>query len=240
MLLLELTLSTGPENLALDEALLEGAEAAGEAREVLRLWEPGECLAIVGRSSRLDAEVNRQACAADRVPVLRRTSGGAAIVAGPGCLMYSVILSFDLRPELKDVSQAHRYVLGKLIKAIAPHVANVACHGTSDLVIGDRKFSGNSLRLRRRHLLYHGTLLYSFPLELIPRYLVMPPRMPDYRERRPHEDFVTRLPMDAATLRSEVIDAWQATEVMAEWPEEEMRRLAAEKYSQAWWNEQME
>ena len=46
----------------------------------------------------------------------------------------------------------------------------------SDLVLGDLKFSGNSARCRRRWLLYHGTLLYDFPLALVARCLKMPPR----------------------------------------------------------------
>ncbi len=34
------------------------------------------------------------------IPVLRRASGGAAIVIGPGCLMYALVLSYELRPSL--------------------------------------------------------------------------------------------------------------------------------------------
>lgn len=238
MRLLDLTLPTPEANLALDEALLEDAEGADDDMEWLRLWEPRELAVVVGRSSRLTAEVNLDACRAERIPVLRRTSGGAAILAGPGCLMYSVVLSFAQRPELRDVSRAHGDVLGRMQHALAPHVSGLACRGTSDLVIGDRKFSGNSLRQRRRHLLYHGTLLYDFPLSAIPRYLVMPPRMPEYRAHRPHEDFVTNLPLDGATLRSALVRAWGATR-SAPWPEAATRRLAAEKYSQTAWNEQL-
>ena len=47
-------------------------------------------MVVVGRSSRLDEEVHLDACRAAGVPVLRRPSGGAAIVSGPGCLMYAL------------------------------------------------------------------------------------------------------------------------------------------------------
>lgn len=239
MRFLDLTLGSAAENLALDEALLEEAEAAGDDCEVLRLWEPAKFVAVVGRSSRLTAEVNLEACRRDGVPILRRTSGGAAILSGPGCLMYCVVLSLERRPELRDVSSAHRFVLGKLIEAIAPYAGNVACRGTSDLAILGRKVSGNSLRLRRRYLLYHGTLLYGFALDAIERYLVMPPRMPDYRARRSHRDFVTNLPVDGAALRASLAQAWQAGELLKCWPDELTRHLAADKYSQAAWNEQL-
>ncbi len=239
MRFLDLTLSSAAQNLALDEALLEEAEATGDDGEVLRLWEPAEFVAVVGRSSRLTAEVNLDACRRDGVPVVRRTSGGAAILSGPGCLMYCVVLSLERRPELRDVSNAHRFVLGKLIEAVAPYAANVACRGTSDLAIDGRKVSGNSLRLRRRYLLYHGTLLYRFTLDTIEHYLVMPPRMPDYRAGRSHLDFVTNLPVDGAALRASLAEAWQASERLNSWPDEMTKRLSAEKYSQAAWNERL-
>ena len=48
MKLLDLTLDSPAENLALDEALLEQAEADGP-QEVLRLWEPESPLVVMGR-----------------------------------------------------------------------------------------------------------------------------------------------------------------------------------------------
>ena len=56
MYLLDLTLPTPAENVALDEALLEAAEA-GDCPSVLRLWEPRETFVVVGRSSRVAEEV---------------------------------------------------------------------------------------------------------------------------------------------------------------------------------------
>jgi lipoate-protein ligase A len=87
MKLLDLTLPTPEENLALDEALLDEADAAGRPLETLRLWEPRQTFVVVGRSSSLEREVRLDRCRERGLPILRRVSGGAAIVAGPGCLM---------------------------------------------------------------------------------------------------------------------------------------------------------
>jgi lipoate---protein ligase len=230
---------TVAEDLALDEALLEAAETTPSPSECLRLWEPASAAVVVGRSSRFSAEVNLANCQADGVPIVRRTSGGAAIVAGPGCLMYSLVLSLELRPELRDVSVAHRFVLDRTIAAIGQFVPGVKCRGTSDLVIGDKKISGNSLRQRRRNLLYHGTLLYDFPLETISRYLIMPPRMPDYRAARPHGDFVVNLAMKGAELRRTLAETWAADSEYPQPPLATARQLALEKYATASWNEQL-
>jgi lipoate-protein ligase A len=233
---LDQTLPTAAENLALDEALLDEAEQAVAPVETLRLWESPQPLVIVGRSSRIDAEVRRAACLAAGIPVLRRASGGAAIVAGPGCLMYALVLSYRLRPHLRVLSQAHRDVLGTLAGALEPLMPGVQCRGTSDLTLGLQKFSGNSARCRREHLLYHGTLLYDFPLKLIDRCLTMPPRMPDYRGSRAHDGFVVNLPLPVETIRQALASAWDAREPYADWPADRVARLVAEKYGRPEWN----
>jgi len=234
---LDLTLPTPAENLALDEALLEEAEQAECPTETLRLWEPAEPMVVVGRSSQVDREVHREACRRAGVPILRRPSGGAAIVTGPGCLMYAFVLSYRLRPALRAVDHAHRFVLGTLAAALGPLVPDVACKAISDLAVGRLKCSGNSIRCRQDHLLYHGTLLYDFPLQLVDRYLAMPPRQPDYRENRPHVAFLTNLPADAPALRRALVAAWDAGEPCTDWPSDHTARLVAEKYSRREWNE---
>jgi lipoate---protein ligase len=233
---LDLTLPTAAENLALDEALLEEAEAAAP-RETLRLWESPQAMVVVGRSSRIETEVRVAACREAGIPILRRVSGGAAVVAGPGCLMYALVLSYRLRPHLRVLSQTHRHVLDMLAGTLDPLAPGVRCCGTSDLALDGRKFSGNSVRCRRDHFLYHGTLLYDFPLELIDRCLAMPPRTPDYRAGRPHGDFVGNLPLKAEAIRRAIVAACGAHESCDCWPKERTARLAAEKYSRPEWNE---
>jgi len=233
---LNVTLPTAAENLALDEALLEEAEAGGEPAETLRLWEPRQPMVVVGRSSRMDAEVRLAACRELGIPVLRRPSGGAAVVAGPGCLMYALVLSYQARPQLRVLNQAHRWVLGMLASALGALTPGVECRGTSDLAIDGRKFSGNSARCRRDHFLYHGTLLYDFPLPLIEYCLTMPPRMPDYRDGRPHEGFVTNLGLRPEAIRQVLVDAFDAREPCPQWPEHRTAQLVAEKYSRPEWS----
>ncbi len=236
MKLLDLTLDTPAENLALDEALLEAAEAGGQPTELLRLWEPRQTMVVIGRASHVDVEVNRAECQRRQIPILRRCSGGAAIVAGPGCLMYSVVLSIELRPALRMIEQAHRFVLGVVAEAVSHIVPGVEHLGSSDLTLGGRKFSGNSLRCKRDHLLYHGTLLYGFPLELIANCLGNPPRQPDYRAGRDHASFIMNLPADVQALRARLKEIWNAASETTDWPTALVQQFVAERYSQDDWN----
>jgi lipoate-protein ligase A len=233
--LLDLTLPTPAENLALDEALLDEAEEATQTREMLRLWEPGDPMVVVGRSSKIADEVRVEVCRARGIPILRRSSGGSAIVAGPGCLMYALVLNLEERPALRAIDHAHRFVLKTLAEALQPLVPTVRCQGISDLAVGQEKFSGNSVRVKRRHLLYHGTLLYGFPLELIEECLGMPPRCPSYREDRPHRAFVANLPLSATAIRQALVAAWGARDVRLDWPKAATAGLVAERYADPDW-----
>jgi lipoate---protein ligase len=235
---LDLTLPTPAENLALDEALLVEAEAADSTRETLRLWEPQSLAVIVGRSSRVAGEVRTDVCRDQGVPILRRSSGGAAVVIGPGCLMYALVLSLETRPELRVVDEAHRFVLGSLGRALKPLAPEVRCRGISDLVVGEKKFSGNSIRMKRDWMLYHGTLLYDFPLDLIERLLTMPPREPVYRSGRPHREFVANLAIPAEAIRAGLRGGWEATEPCPDWPRTRTEQLVLDRYSRREWNEQ--
>ncbi len=170
--------------------------------------------------------------------MLRRISGGAAVVAGPGCLMYALVLSLQARPAMRSVGLAHDFVLEMLAAALRPLARGIGRRGTSDLALADRKVSGNSVRMKQRHLLYHGTLLVDFPLELIGRVLPMPPRQPEYRARRPHDAFVTNLSLPADAIRRAVASMWKAEEPYPDWPRVRTAALAAEKYSRREWNEQ--
>ncbi len=238
-MLLDLTLPTPAENLALDEALLEAAEAGEGPAEVLRLWELPQPCVVIGRSSRLLTEVNEAACQQLQIPVLRRCSGGAAVVAGPGCLMYSVVLSYERHPSLHLLDQAHAFVLDTLVRALSTLAPGVERLGTSDLTRNRLKFSGNSLRCKRDFLLYHGTILYQFPLGLISRCLGVPPRQPQYRQGRSHERFVDNFPATRQELNAAITQAWSVCAVLDHWPAARVAQLVQQRYSQASWNERL-
>jgi lipoate-protein ligase A len=238
MLLLDLTLDSAAANVALDEALLSWAEsrADGEDNEVLRFWESPTPAVVIGRSSRVDDEVFVERCRGAEVPIIRRCSGGAAIVAGPGCLMYAVVLDIVKSPQLAMIDSAHRFVLGRLADAIRGTDVPVEVQGHSDLTTLGRKFSGNSLRVTRSQVLYHGTVLYDFDLGLIARYLYEPPRQPDYRDRRHHREFICNVSASSAALRGALVHQWKANIDLEKWPQFQTGQLLEQKYGADSWN----
>lgn len=242
----DLSLPTPAENLAFDEALLDWAEQESADGEFLRLWESTQPMVVVGRSSHVAKEVNEPFCRQENIPILRRSSGGAAIVTGPGCLMYALVLSYAVRPELKDITHAHAFILKQLATSLGPLLSSagtVTCAGTSDLALRNestvatlRKFSGNSLRVKRTHLLYHGTLLYDFDLGLIEKCLRTAPRQPKYRNARTHGDFVTNVPATRQQLVEAVVAAFPMAGPPAGGLRTRVERLVAERFGNDRWN----
>jgi lipoate-protein ligase A len=226
----EVTLPSLAENLALDEALLLAAEA-GNGGEVLRLWEWARPAVVLGAGGKIGDDVHIDACDRDGVLLARRSSGGGTVLLGPGCLLYTVVLRYDRAAELRDIRKSYHWILARFTGALP----GVLVAGSSDLAVGDRKIGGSAQQRKREHLLHHGALLYDYDISSIARYLKEPPRQPEYRGRRPHDEFVTNLPIGAAELRSRLGAAWHAESSDRAPPTTEVARLVNEKFGRPEW-----
>ena len=235
---LDVDLPSPAAQLALDEALLEEAHEGAFPGRVVRAWVATEPVVVLGSSSRVDEEVDRRACAERGVAILRRPSGGATVVLGPGCLMWSVITP---HPEAAPpIEQIHAAMLDPLAASLSRQAGMpVVRRGLSDLAIrsdgGERKVSGNALRVKRHGVLYHGTLLDSLDLGLVSTVLRHPPREPDYRERRPHGSFLANLGLGREPLAAAVRAAFGAEEPREAWPEAAVARLIRDRYADPAW-----
>jgi lipoate-protein ligase A len=178
-------------------------------------------------------DVDEAACAADRVPILRRSSGGGTVVLGAGCLLFTLVLRYDRAAELAGIKSSYDYILNRIGRALLGGAAESA--GVSDLAVGGRKFSGNAQQRKRGHLLHHGSLLYAFDLTRVGRYLLPPPRQPEYRRGRAHGDFLQNLDSTAEELKRCLRDVWQAGGTAMDWPTADVKRLLAEKYASTAW-----
>ena len=233
-------------NLAADEWLLQSCETSVTPREGFRLWENPKHAVIIGRSSKIRDEAHLEYCRQHQIDVHRRVSGGASVVIGPGCLMYAVVLDYRLRPHLRAIDQAHRFVMLNVKAAVEACGIQVDYQGICDLTYSDCKFSGNSLRCQQNCLLYHGTILYGFDLQRLHDCLGTPPRQPEYRQGRDHRSFVTNLPVAVDALHLALQTTWQQaincqpqTQVDSETlleQEQQIRELAETKYESTAWN----
>jgi lipoate-protein ligase A len=195
---------TAEQHLAEDWRLFQLVEK-GEADHAWRLWEVNAPAVVLGRFGAATEEVFEARCQRDGVAVVRRFSGGGAVVIGSGCLNFSAVFALPRHPEFLEVSRSFNLVLGRVAAALA--IDGLSIEGGTDLAIAGRKVSGNAQRRGRRALIHHGTLLYAFDPTLAARYLREPRKQPSYRGRRPHQAFIGALPVPRDLLTARLSNA---------------------------------
>lgn len=230
-------LPTPAENLALDESLLYQINEQNSVG-CLRIWEVDQYTVVLGSSNQVAANINLAACKQDQIPVLRRCTGGGTVLLGPGCFVYSLFLRITADQHLIGIEGTTQEILNRIcvrLNLLKPDL-NVELQGISDLTVQGRKFSGNSQRWLTTTLLHHGTILYDFDLDRIPRYLISPEREPEYRSGRDHLEFVVNYPSNLPDLKQAFVKTWNATESEPEIPLDRVNQLVVEKYATEKWN----
>ena len=233
------TLPSVEENLALDDAFLMQADA-GQGIPILRLWEPTDFAVVLGASRRLREDVLVENCERDGIPIARRSSGGGTVLIGPGVVNATVVLPEDGSPGLGAVDLAQRFVLERFATKLRELVPAVEILGLGDFAVDGKKFSGSAQRRLKRWFLVHITLLCDFPLDLISRYLALPGRQPDYRQRRSHEDFLMNFGVSRRIVRDALRMAWLSSSQgvpSVPLPRELVRSLVSEKFCDKSWVE---
>ncbi|MEN9547062.1 MAG: hypothetical protein RLZZ356_1794 [Verrucomicrobiota bacterium] len=224
------------EPLAWDEAFLERAES-GEGGEALWFWESPTPCVVLGYGQQGSVEADLETCEHHGVPVLRRCSGGGAVLQGPGCWNYGLVLRIPESGPLATIPGANAWIMERnrtLLQGLL--TGSVTVEGHTDLAIEGRKCSGNAQRRKRHHLLFHGTVLHDFPLGLIARFLRFPSAQPDYRQGRTHLDFVCNAPVSTEALQQAWIQGWGAEPARSGFPSELVRAAWDSRYGNPEWH----
>ena len=148
--------STNPYyNLAVEEYLFKNSD-----EECFLLWQ-NEPTVVIGKNQNAFAEVNLDFVKEKNIHVARRITGGGAVYHDFGNLNYSYI-STKSDAEI-DFLQFTVPIISALKKM------GVLCElsGRNDILIGDKKISGNAQANYNSRVLHHGTLLFDSDLEIL-------------------------------------------------------------------------
>ncbi len=153
---LDLSLPEPAHNLACDEILLD--EVNEKRREpVLRFWESRTHLVVLGYGNSIKRECDTVSCQRLDIPILCRISGGGAVLLGPGCLNYSIVMRIAPGRADQSVNATNCRIMAMHREAIGRALAQaIEVQGYTDLTWGGFKFSGNAQRRRRNTMLFHG------------------------------------------------------------------------------------
>lgn len=125
----------------------------------------------------------------DRIPVIRRYSGGGAVIVDENTLFVSFIFSKNDAGAAPFPEPIMRWT--SRIYQNAWNINGFSLKG-NDFAIHNYKCGGNALYIRKDRWLHHTSFLWDYANENMD-YLRIPVKQPDYRRNRSHADFLCRL-----------------------------------------------
>lgn len=187
---------SGAENMAVDQAMLK-AHAAGETPPTLRVygWRPPAV--SLGRFQLVEGSVEAEACARLGIDVVRRPTGGRAILHTEEEVTFSVVVS-AARLGTTGVMEAYRRLAGGIVGALrslglearlveragafgaaARDPACFAVKARCDLVVGSSKLVGSAQVQRGGVVLQQNSLPLRIRVEQWREVFLRPESRPE-------------------------------------------------------------
>lgn len=140
-------------NLAIETYLLRNMPLD----EPILLFYINEPSIIIGRNQNTIEEINKEYVEDQGIKVVRRLSGGGAVYHDTGNLNFSFIMPDDGN-SFRDFKKLTEPIVEALHKL---GVQGAELKGRNDLVIEDKKFSGNAMYSTNGRMFAHGTLMFD-------------------------------------------------------------------------------
>ncbi len=140
-------------NIASEEYLLKQ-----KTGYYIYLWQNDKSV-IVGVNQNPIAEVNFNFTESNKIKVVRRLTGGGAVYHDLNNLCYTVIAPFD----------KHENAFEKFTKPVIEYLnalgVNATLSGRNDIVVENKKISGNAKTVFGDRVMLHGTLLFDTDMD---------------------------------------------------------------------------
>jgi len=143
-------------NLAIEEFLLKNSD-----NEYLILGVNSPCV-VIGKHQAAHREVDTKFIVENKIPVIRRISGGGTVFHDNGNLNFTFIRQSETGKQVDFPKYTQPVIDFLIFLGIAAKF-----EGKNDLKVNGFKISGNAEHIHRNRVLHHGTLLFSTSLEML-------------------------------------------------------------------------
>lgn len=157
-----LSVNNGIMNMAIDDALLELA-SKGDSLPIIRFYNWNPSSVSLGYYQNI-SKINIENCKKLKVDYVRRPTGGGSILHDYNKeITYSVIAPLSLYD--KNLKEAYKRICEPLLLTLSHLGLNPYISNTNDILVNNKKISGNAQTWRGDALLQHGTMIYDLDLE---------------------------------------------------------------------------
>jgi lipoate---protein ligase len=144
---------------------------------------------VLGISGKIEDFIDKDRLAERPVPVVRRFSGGGTVYVDKD----THFVTFLMNSQELQVPCCPKKILAWTASLYQPIFESLDFQiRENDYALGNKKFGGNAQYISKNRWLHHSSLLWDYSIQNM-NYLKLPPRMPGYRDRRTHTDFLCRL-----------------------------------------------
>jgi lipoate-protein ligase A len=137
-------------NVATDEYIFKTIQ-----EDCFMLWRNDNAI-VVGKHQNTLAEINLDFVKEHNIQIVRRLSGGGTVYHDMGNLNFS----FTQTGKTSALVDFKKYTL-PIVEVLQKLGVDARFTGNSDLMIGDKKISGNAEHVFKNKILHHGTLLFT-------------------------------------------------------------------------------
>ncbi len=168
---------TAVMNMAIDQAIYESVNE-GKSPPTIRFyqWKSGGISIGKGQNAEI---VNIKNCSKDGIGVVRRPTGGNALFHHPIDFTYAVIapnsaFSTNKKGQGMVNLNAYREICSWIVKALRKAGIQSHLHGSNNVMVGNKKISGNAQYNGGKTFLQHGSIFISTNTQLWGKYLNVP------------------------------------------------------------------
>lgn len=163
-----------------------------------------------------------------QLPVVRRRVGGSLVYLDRHQVFFQVIVRADRLPNNRTPESWYHYALDPVVKYLKQKGLPARLELPADILVANRKVSGNAGGFLDDMVVIVGNLLLDFSIEAMARARFGPHRVWQ-------QAFTESMQFHLTTLQDEVPEqSWSATEVMADLAEVFMKELGAEPVAFPW------
>ena len=226
----------GAWNMALDEALL--MHSVDHATPILRIygWQP-PCVSI-GYFQSMEEEVDVLKCGSMGVDVVRRITGGGAVLHE-----FELTYTFISKTYPSNIMKSYETICRPVVLCLKKLGYDANYIPLNDIVVDNKKVSGNAQTRKNSTLLQHGTILLSVDVEKMYSMLKVPSEKIKDKMINDVKDRVSGINKSfeevARNLKESFAEKFGAQiiiDTLSSNEKKDTEKLVIEKYSSKQWN----
>ncbi|MEZ0180565.1 lipoate--protein ligase ['Camptotheca acuminata' phytoplasma] len=118
---------------------------------------------VIGKNQIIENEVNLDFVKENNIDVFRRQTGGGCVYNDQGTIIFSIVSS------KKDKQFSFKKSLSQVVEALRELGIDLNLSSRNDILLKDKKVSGNAFLQNQNGTIVHGTLLYNCDVDTMVR-----------------------------------------------------------------------